>query len=279
MGTANRTQLSTHVGSDGASSGEILEALAQYFSDLNNIRTCLTILRKAVEVVVSPYVAALGSAYRSVYRRPAPHNCTALMKLEAKPPRPFFVPHTYYEKMRDRLIEGFTLLDTHPIFANASLRRDLSKLQGKTLTLFFTPQLIRPRVGSANPESLLDATSSLVKMRNLHFSAALYFLRRSLRPKERGYNPTLLTNLAFLAYRRFENARLSGANTRTERRHLDAIIARARRHSARSRVLVGRKLTTGWSGDAEAPEVLEEWAAMVAGKSSYETRVLARRLR
>ena len=180
--------------------------------------------------------------------------------------------------MRDQLVEGFSLLEGHPVFSNVSLKRDLLALKGRTLTLFFTPQLVRPRKTASNRRTLLDATSQLVAIDCMDFSASLFFLRRSLNGDRRVYNPSLFSNLSYLAYRRFEHLRLAGASTRGESGHLAAIIARARRHPTRSRRSIGR-MVIDWSDDARAPEALEAWASMVAGDSSYSLRSIGAKLR
>ena len=255
---------------------ELLEALVQYLADPKNISRLMKAIGKARIVVAQPYVERLGSAYRRVYRRPTPRNCTALTKVEGDAPV-FYNPHWFYRNMRDRLEKGFDLLGGHPVFSNLYLRRDLLALKQRTLTLFFTPQLVRPRNTASDQKTLLDATSQLVELDRIDFSASLFFLRRSLQKDGRTYNPHLLVNLSFLAYRRFECLRLAGAATRGERPHLDAIINRARQHPGRAQV--GRKLVQNWNDDARAPGALEAWASMVAGTHAYNVRSIAREFR
>lgn len=274
---------SSRVGRGPASPQEVLEALAKYLADPKNIDKLLTLIEVTVRFVIEPYVVKLGATYCRVYRRPTSRNCGDLMKLEYNAPV-VFNPHRYYVKMRDQLVEGFSLLEDHPVFSNLSLRRDLLALESRTLTLFFIPQLVRSKSTAANQESLLDAMSQLIGMRRLDIPGALFFLRRSLRPNSKKserstYNPNLLANLSFLAYRRFEHVRLSGSDTRRERQNLGAIRERVIRHPELSRKSIARTLVQDWSSNCEVPAALETWAAMVSGAVRYDVRAITMKLR
>jgi hypothetical protein len=200
------------------------------------------------------------------------------MRVEAKPPA-LYNPHRYYSALRDQLLEGFELLESHPVFSNVGLRRDLLTLKARTLTLFFTPHLTRSRRRSGNQQSLTDALDRLVSAPELDFTASLYFLRRSLTAKSRDYNPALLTNLSFLVYRRYEHLRRSGRPAQRARRDLELLLHRVRRTGSGPRGRTGRDLMQHWADAAEAPEALEAWSAMLTGETRFETRAISRRLR
>ncbi|MDY7095758.1 MAG: hypothetical protein SX243_22515 [Acidobacteriota bacterium] len=257
---------------------QVLEALAAWVVDPRNGQRLLELIEATLLARVAPYTRELGQAYRRIYRRPTTRNCNALMRVEARPPT-LYNPHRYYTAMRDQLLEGFELLETHPVFSNVGLRRDLLTLKARTLTLFFTPQLTRSRRRSENQRSLLDALDQLVGASELDFTASLYFLRRSLAAKSRDYNPVLLTNLSFLVYRRYEHRRREGHPARRARGNLELLLRRVRRTGSTPRTRTGRNLLQHWADTAEAPEALEAWSAMVAGESRFETRAIARRLR
>lgn len=257
---------------------QVLEALVAWVADPKNGKRLLELVEAALLARVASYTQVLGRAYRRVYRRPTSRNCNYLMRVEAQPPA-LYNPHRYYSDMRDQLLSGFELLEDHPVFANVHLRRDLLTLKTRTLTLFFTPQLTRSRGRAANQKSLDDALHRLATNHELDFGASLFFLRRSLNGKSSSYNQELLTNLAFLAYRRFEHHRRSGREAIRARTNLKLIWTRVRRAGAAPSARVGRDLLRHWGDLAEAPEALEAWSAMVAGQNGFETRAIAKRMR
>lgn len=271
---------STLIPSGGRSYEEVLDALAAWVVDPKNGQRLLDLVLATINMSVEPYTKQLGLAYRRIYRRPTTPGCSALMRVEAQHPK-LYHPHSYYAKMRDQLVESFEQLESQPVFSNPRLRRDLIELKTRTLTLFFTPQLVRSRARATNERSLIDALDQLATAEELDFDASLFYLRRSLDHKNKDYNPTLLTNLSFLAYRRYEHRRRAGSPARRARSNLDSMIYRMRRYpkGSRPRSTARRTLIKDWADEADAPEALEAWGAMVAGEARFEPKVIARRLR